>query len=107
MQSFVAYGQTSACQAATRGAVMAKMAPRGGSAGRMGGPVVRRGLALGQLLGGAETGGHRGRRARHVLVVVDAEQADPALLAEGQRDRAAELDQLRLGEVGVQPVPKA
>ena len=37
--------------------------------------------------------------------VIDVEQAQPALLAEGEADHAAELDELRLAEVAVQPLP--
>ena len=39
-------------------------------------------------------------------MMVDVEQPQPALLAHRQRDEAAELDQLGLGEVGVQPLPE-
>ena len=37
--------------------------------------------------------------------MVDAQQPDPALLAEGEADEAAELDQFRLREVVVQRLP--
>ncbi len=69
-------------------------------------PVAVAGLAGRELLGRPEAGSHRRVRAGEVLVVVDAEQPDPALLAEGQRDAVAQLDQLRLGEVRVQPGPE-
>src|SRR5690349_19134275 len=59
-------------------------------------PVVGVGLAGCQLVGGFEAGSHRSRGAGHVLVVVNAEQADPALLAERQRDTAAQLHQFPL-----------
>src|SRR5258708_20085525 len=39
-------------------------------------------------------------------MVLYVEQPQPALLAEGKRDKAAELDQLRLGEVTVQAFPE-
>ena len=39
-------------------------------------------------------------------MVVDAEEPDPRLLAEGEADRAAELDELRLAEVCMQPGPE-
>ena len=39
-------------------------------------------------------------------MVVDAQQPDPALLTEGQRDEAAKLDELGLGEVLVQALPE-
>src|SRR5262245_25299114 len=39
------------------------------------------------------------------LVVADAERLDPALLAQGERDEEAELDQLRIGEMAVEPRP--
>jgi hypothetical protein len=74
--------------------------------GRAGRPVARRGPAGSRRLRVLEPGRQRRRAARQVLVVVDAQQPDPALLAEGQRDEAAELDQLRLGEVPVQPLPQ-
>src|SRR5919107_6190294 len=70
------------------------------------GPVLRRRLALLELLAGLEAGRHRGARAGHDLVVVDVEQPQPALLAERQRDRAPELDELRLAEVRVHPPPE-
>ena len=49
---------------------------------------------------------HRGGAARHHLVVVDVEQAQPALLTEREADHASELDELRLAEVAVQALPQ-
>src|SRR5262245_2513718 len=69
-------------------------------------PVVVTGLADGELLRAGEARRHRGVGAGHVLVVVDAEQPDPALLAEGQSDEAAELDEFGLGEVLAEPLPE-
>ena len=45
------------------------------------GPVIRRHLACDQLFGSTEPRRHRRIRASQVLVVVDSEQPDPALLA--------------------------
>src|SRR3954453_21689151 len=70
------------------------------------GPVLRRGLALLELLARLEARRHRRARPRHDLVVLDVEQPQPALLAKGQADRAAELDELGLGEVRVHPLPE-
>ena len=39
-------------------------------------------------------------------MVLDVERAQPALLAHGQRDEIADLHQLRLAEVLVQPLPE-
>src|SRR4051794_8067087 len=39
--------------------------------------------------------------------MIDAEQPNPALLAEGQGDATTELDELLLGEVGVQTCPQS
>ena len=49
---------------------------------------------------------HRAVLARQDLVVLDVERAQPSLLAHGQRDEVADLDQLRLAEVLVQPRPE-
>ena len=38
--------------------------------------------------------------------MLDVERAQPALLAHGERDEVADLDQLRLAEVLVQPRPE-
>ena len=38
--------------------------------------------------------------------MLDVERAQPALLAHGQRDEVADLDQLRLAEMLVQPRPE-
>jgi hypothetical protein len=37
--------------------------------------------------------------------MLDVEQPQPALLAEGQGDKTAQLDQFRFGEMQVQPLP--
>src|SRR5919199_359003 len=70
------------------------------------GPVSLGRLAALELLAGLEPGRHRRVRAGHDLVVLDVEQPQPALLAECQADRAAELDELRLAEVRVHPLPE-
>src|SRR5690242_20702560 len=69
-------------------------------------PIVRRCLGGGKLLGVLVAGRHRGGGGGHHLMVVDVEKPQPALLAEGQPDHAAELDQLGLGEVLVEAVPE-
>jgi hypothetical protein len=38
-------------------------------------------------------------------MVLDVEQPQPALLAEGERDEAAKFHQFRLGEIAVQALP--
>src|SRR5690349_3449673 len=38
--------------------------------------------------------------------MLDVEQAQPALLAHGERDEAAELDELGLAEMAMQPCPE-
>ena len=40
------------------------------------------------------------------MMMLDIEQTQPALLAHGQCDKAAKLDQFRLREVLVEPLPK-
>src|SRR6266545_2565139 len=40
------------------------------------------------------------------FLVPDAQRADPALLAAGEGDEVSQLDDLRLGEVGVQALPE-
>ena len=55
---------------------------------------------------GLEARRHRAVLARQDLVVLDVERAQPSLLAHGQRDEVADLDQLRLAEVLVQPRPE-
>src|SRR3954470_3282729 len=62
-------------------------------------PIVRLRLGLLQRLFGLEAWRHRAVDARQDLVVLDVERAQPALLAHGQRDEVADLDQLRLAEV--------
>src|SRR5579872_4146780 len=79
------------------------LACRGGGLPR---PVILRGLGRGERLRRAEAGGHRGGRPGQDLVMLDVQQPQPALLAHGQGDEAAELDQFRLGEVLVQPLPQ-
>src|ERR1700722_18746184 len=79
---------------------------RCGSGARLARPVVLRGLGRGHRLRCAETRCHRGRRPRQYLVVLDVQEPQPALLAHGQGDEAAELDQFRLGEMPVKPVPQ-
>src|SRR4051794_14038383 len=85
-------------------------APGGALADRLGrapaGPVLRRRLAALELLARLEPRRHRRARPGHDLVVVDVEQPQPALLAERQADRAAELDELGLAEVRVHPIPE-
>jgi hypothetical protein len=69
-------------------------------------PVVIGCLRLGQRLRGLEAGRQGGAGPREHLVVLDVEEPQPALLAHGQRDEAAKLNQLRLGEVLVKPIPE-
>src|SRR5467141_891707 len=69
-------------------------------------PVFRRSLRLGKRLGVLEPRRHRrGSPGKH-LVVVDIEQPQPALLPHGERDEAAQLDQLGLVEMPVEPFPE-
>src|SRR5712691_2438848 len=69
-------------------------------------PVFRRSLRFGESLSVFEPRRHgRGRTGEH-LVVLDVEQPQPALLSHGERDEAAQLDQLRLAEVPVHPFPE-
>src|SRR5262245_30204683 len=69
-------------------------------------PVVVPSLAGREFLRVTEAGRHRGVGAGHVLVVVDAQQPDPALLAEGQGDEATKLDEFGLGEVLPDALPQ-
>src|SRR5215831_14000638 len=55
---------------------------------------------------GLEARRHRRVGAGQNLVVLDAERAQPALLPHGQRDEIADLDQLALAEMLVQPRPE-
>src|SRR5918995_1721832 len=64
-------------------------------------PVVRRRFVLAQGVGVFVTRRHRRLGAREHLVMLDIQQAQPALLAHGEGDEAAELDQLGLAEVPV------
>src|SRR5215831_7353882 len=61
--------------------------------------------ALERVLG-LEARCHRRVGAGENLVVLDAERAQPALLPHGQRDEIADLDQLGLAEMLVQPGPE-
>src|SRR4051812_10710015 len=70
------------------------------------GPVLARRLGALELVGGLEARRHRGTRAGHVLVVVDVEHPQPALLSEREPDHAAELDELGLAEVLVHAIPE-
>src|SRR2546426_7792781 len=69
-------------------------------------PVFGRSLRLGKRLGVLEPRRHRRRSPGKHLVVVDIEQAQPALLPHGERDEAAQLDQLALVEMPVEPFPE-
>src|SRR5690349_5028044 len=69
-------------------------------------PVLGRGLAVGELARVLEAGRHGSRSAGKDLMVVDVEQAQPALLAECQPDHAAELDQLGFAEMLVHALPE-
>src|SRR4051812_27253375 len=70
------------------------------------GPVRIGSFCLPRRVRGFEAGRHRGGRAGQVLVVVDTQESDPALLAEGEPDEAAELDEFRLREVPMQRRPE-
>jgi len=82
--------------------VRARALPHGGLAR----PVAVGGLGGGEFLRRAEPGRHRRRRTGQDLVVLDVQQPQPALLAHRQGDEAAELHELRLGEMPVQPLPE-
>src|SRR5437879_5414001 len=69
-------------------------------------PVFGRSLRLGKRLGVLEPRRHRRRSPGKHLVVVDIEQPQPALLPHGERDEAAQLDQLGLVEMPVEPFPE-
>src|SRR5882762_8343186 len=69
-------------------------------------PVFGRSLRLGKRLGVLEPRRHRRRSPGKHLMVVDIEQPQPALLPHGERDEAAQLDQLGLVEVPVEPFPE-
>src|SRR6266705_22335 len=69
-------------------------------------PVSGRSLRLGKRLGVFEPRRHGCRGACEHLVVVDVEQAKPALLPHGERDEAAQLNQLGLAEMAVEPFPE-
>src|SRR5689334_5644008 len=69
-------------------------------------PVLRRRLAVGEGACVLEPRRHGRGGSRQNLVVVDVEQAQPALLAERQPDHAPELDELRLVEVPVHTLPE-
>src|SRR6266481_9178246 len=55
---------------------------------------------------GLEARRHRRVGAGEDLVMLDAERAQPALLAHGQGDEIADLDQFRLAEMAVEPGPE-
>src|SRR5229473_2447038 len=69
-------------------------------------PVFGRSLRLGKGLGVLEPRRHRRRGPGEHLMVVNVEQPQPALLPHGERDEAAQLDQLGLAEMPVEPVPE-
>src|SRR5258708_7712038 len=69
-------------------------------------PVFGRSLRLGKGLGVLEPRRHRRRSPGEHLMVVNVEQPQPALLPHGERDEAAQLDQLGLAEMPVEPVPE-
>src|SRR6266581_6505676 len=69
-------------------------------------PVSGRSLRLGKRLGVFEPRRHGCRGACEHLVVVDVEQAKPALLPRGERDEAAQLDQLGFAEMPVEAFPE-
>src|SRR5690348_14332839 len=70
------------------------------------GPVVAGALRALERVGILETRRHRGAGAGENLVMLDVERAQPSLLAHGQRHEIADLDQLRLAEMLVQPRPE-
>jgi len=70
-------------------------------------PILCRRLRLGQSGAGFESRRHAAGSAGENLVVFDIEQAQPALLAHRQCDEAAEFDELRLGKMFMEPLPKA
>src|SRR5712692_9994120 len=69
-------------------------------------PIVGRLLRALERFLGLEAGRHRRVGAGENLVVLDVERAQPALLAHGQRDEKADLDQFGLAEMLVQPLPE-
>src|SRR6266571_243845 len=71
-----------------------------GAARRAAGGAAQVALLAGDLRGEARVG------VGEQLLVPDAQRADPALLAAGEGDEVAQLDDLRLGEVGVQALPE-
>src|SRR5262249_47135333 len=69
-------------------------------------PVVGGLLRALKRVRGLEAPRHRRIGAGENLVMLDAERAQPALLPHGQRDEIADLDQLGLAEMLVQPRPE-
>src|SRR5262245_5624435 len=69
-------------------------------------PVIGRGLGALERLFGLEAWRHRAVQPSQDLVVLDVERAQPALLAHGDGDEIADLDQLGLAEMLVQPRPE-
>src|SRR5262245_3577387 len=81
------------------------------SLGRLGlhaalGPIIGRLFRARKRLSGLKARRHRCIGAGEDLVVLDAERAQPALLPHGQGDEIADLDELGLAEMPVQPRPE-
>src|SRR5262245_24461471 len=74
--------------------------------GRLARPIVGRLLGALKRFFIFEAWRHGGSRAGQDLVVLNIKSAQPALLAHGQRDEIADLDELRLAEVLVQARPE-
>src|SRR4029077_16113 len=68
-------------------------------------PIVRLPLRPLQLLLRSKPRRHRSVGAGQHLMMLDVQGAQPALLAHGERDEIADLDQLRFAEMLVQPCP--
>src|SRR5258708_40053716 len=69
-------------------------------------PVAGRRLRARQFVRRLEARRHRRRGSGHDLVVIDAEQPQPALLPQREADEAAELDQLGLAEMPMHALPE-
>src|SRR5580700_5157388 len=69
-------------------------------------PVVGSGFGLGERLRRLEARGHGCRGAHHHLMMLDVEGPEPPLLTHRDGDEIAELDELRLGEMPMQPLPQ-
>src|SRR6202011_2742579 len=63
------------------------------------GPVLISRLRALEFAGVLMARSHRGAASRHDLMVLDVEQPQPALLAQGEADHAPEFHELWLGEV--------